>query len=52
MGGGWACLPNDFLNEGSDGLGLLREISLAAGWTRREFTSLNNMAFVYANGNT
>jgi hypothetical protein len=44
-------LPNDFLDEGSDGFGLLREISLSAGRTRRKLTSLNDMAFVHANGN-
>jgi hypothetical protein len=47
-GGG---IPNDFLDEGSDSLGLLREISLSAGWTRRKLTSLNDMAFVHANSN-
>jgi hypothetical protein len=44
-------VPNDFLDEGSYGLGLLRKISLSTGWTRRKLTSLNNMAFVHANGN-
>jgi hypothetical protein len=44
-------IPNDFLDKGSDGLGLLREISLSAGRTGRELTSLNNMAFVHANSN-
>jgi hypothetical protein len=44
-------VPDDFLDEGSYGLGLLREISLSPGWTRRKLTSLNDMTFVHANGN-
>ena len=45
-------IPANFFDERADGFRLLREVTLSSRRTRREFTSMSDVAFIQTDSNT